>query len=125
MLTEPRTRCVVHSGKTEEEILQDAIKHERLRLRLSAPQLEQKQQLEVSASAYLCISGNACVCALASFKPFKHVLDDQVVSIPLSIVLFPPLVLYVSNTCSLWAGTRPAWTNSNHITSQAFPTSAK
>ena len=36
------------AGKTEEEILRDAIKGERLRLRLNAQQLEEKQMLEVS-----------------------------------------------------------------------------
>jgi hypothetical protein len=35
------------TGKTEAEILQEAVKSERLRLRLNAAQLEQKQALEV------------------------------------------------------------------------------
>lgn len=38
----------VRTGKSEEEILKEAVRHERPKLRLNAQQLEEKQQAEVS-----------------------------------------------------------------------------
>lgn len=37
----------IRTGKTEEEILKEAVKAERLKLRLNAEQLEEKKALEV------------------------------------------------------------------------------
>lgn len=46
--------ALTSSGKTEEEVLREAIKQERLRLRLNVHQLEEKAALEVCA---ICTQG--------------------------------------------------------------------
>ena len=55
---------ICNAGKTEEEVLREAIKQERLRLRLNAQQVQEKVALEVRACLhFVYVSVCMCVCA--------------------------------------------------------------